>query len=134
MNFYWKAYYKDGSTFSLKDECEGSHYKKIDRANLAKFSMVEEVSGNEYVALHFTRPTQRLICRCRTAKHFCAESGTSLGEERVWLVGWQETKKGSNYQLVLALFESGAVEVAPGFINGVPWLNSSINFMPEEKA
>ncbi len=92
----WKAIYKDG-TFLPQFNNEGSEnkYTDIDRVQLVQFHLIKD--GKPIVVIHLDS-NKRLICRRRVAKHF---SGPKAGtQEVVWLVGWQENRRGVNVQMM----------------------------------
>ena len=52
-------------------------------------------------------------------------------EEAVYLVGWQEKRKGMNIQMICFVFEDGHIEVIDRFNEKHPW-HYSVKFRPEE--
>lgn len=128
MKFHWRAEYRDGTCLNQFNE-DGSEnkYPDIDRSKLEYFVLVNE-DQFPAVVLHFNpERNQRLICRLRT--HIAGMSGRVL--ERVWLVGWQETRNGTNTQKIFFVFSDGHIEVTDRFDNKHPWYYSP-NLRPEE--
>lgn len=121
----WLAIYNDGTELPQYNE-DGSFnkYTDIDRSRLIKFVLLEDKVPK--VVIHLDK-NKRLICRRRVAIHMM--NGI---EGFVWLVGWQEKKKGTNVQMICFLFEDGHVEIVDRFNEEHPWFYS-IKFMAEEK-
>jgi hypothetical protein len=104
----WRAEYSDGSWLDQYNEDGAENkYVNIDRSRLAKFFIFQNKKVK--LVVHLDKPERRLIYRRR------ASVGVTGGRGVVYLVGWQETVDGKNFQCVCFLFDDGHVEVLPGF-------------------
>lgn len=125
----WKAVYSDG-TFLSQYNSGGSanKYTDINRSKLTQFHLT--AYGKTFLIVHLNK-NKRLIYRMRVAHHMALGPSGKSGVERVWLVGWQEKRRGVNVQMVCAVFEDGHIEVVDRFREGHPWFYP-VNFRPEE--
>lgn len=124
----WKAVYNDGTFLSQYNE-DGSEnkYGDIDRLKLVQFQLI--ASDKPLVIVHLD-PAKKLIYRRRVAQHVTGfKAGT---KEVVYIVGWQENRRGVSFQTVCFLFEDGHVEVVDRFREDHPWFYS-VRFLPEER-
>lgn len=129
QTFTWKAIYTDGSVLAeyMPDGSKHSQWD-IDRARLKQFVLCKH-DGSPVVAVHLDGQ-KRLIYRLRHAVPFTGlRAGTN---ETVYIVGWQETRRGVNVQMVCFVFEDGHVEVVDRFREGHPWFYP-VQFRAEEK-
>lgn len=126
----WKAVYGNG-TFLNQFNSDGSEnkYTDIQREKLVQFQVLN--NGKVLVAVHLD-PNKKLIYRQRVAMHFALGPKGKTGEERVWLVGWQENRRGVNVQMLCAVFPDGHVEIVDRFRENHPWFNS-VRFLPIER-
>lgn len=125
MSYYWKAVYNDKTELS-QFNADGSEnkYTDIDRGKLIRFDLW--CNTHPVLIIHLDG-YKRLICRRRVAQKLFSGEKTV-----VWLVGWQQTKKGVNSQMICAVFEDGHIEVIDRFIEGHGWFYPII-FMKEER-
>jgi len=108
--FFWVAVYQDGTTLPQIDISGRENlYKDIDRERLVRFDLVETTTGEPKVILHLQKG-MRLIARRRTFIRNDGQRGV------VWLVGWQETKNGINFQVVNFVFPDGHIETINHFV------------------
>jgi len=123
MRTYWKAFYIDGTSLPQfnKDGTENK-YLDIRRDELSKFILYQD--DKPKVVIHLDK-NKKLICRKRIAMNMFSKI-----KEIVWLVGWQERRRGVNVQSLSFLFEDGRVEVLDRFKEEHPF--ESIIFLPEE--
>lgn len=125
--FRWRAIYKDDTELNqVRSDGSRNKYLDIQRDKLKMF-IVEDEQDNVKVALHFVRPSQKLIYRQRVGVHVLD------GKEsyRVWIVGWQENRNGINVQVICFVFEDGHVEVLDRFREDHA-LYAPIKFVSEE--
>jgi len=72
---------------------------------------------------------KKLIYRMR---HAIAFMGSRAGtKETVYIIGWQQNRRGVNSQMVCFVFEDGHVEVVDRFREGHPWFYP-VTFRAEE--
>lgn len=126
--FSWKAIYKDDSCLpQFNNDGSENKYADIDRNKLSQFHLIKD---DKPVVIVYLDENKKLICRRRVAKHF---SGPKAGtEEVVWIVGWQENRKGINVQMICFVFEDGHIEVVDRFDEKHPWFYPIV-FRPEEQ-
>ena len=124
MDTRWEAIYNDGSKLSqVKEDGSASKYTDIDRSRLVQFVLHRNVIPAVVVHLD---PGKRLIYRRLVA--FTPPDKNVV----VYLVGWQETRAGQNFQCVSFLFEDGHIEILDGFRKGHFWFDAP-NFLKEEE-
>jgi len=122
--FHWKAIYNDGTYLSQYNEDDSENkYSLIDRSKLTTFILYNNTIP--VIVLHLDQ-NKRLIYRKRIALRV----GSGI-KEVVYIVGWQETKEGVNFQNILFLFEDGHIEVVDRFYKNHRWFRP-IKFIPEE--
>lgn len=88
----WKAIYKDGTTYRQKDyydeNVESKTYEELDREQLSEFQMWS-LDGTK---LLFVMPVHegqgsRLVWRRRVQMFAKRSDGTTVGEQRIYVVG-----------------------------------------------
>jgi len=129
--FTWKAVYSDGTCLSQFADGKKHIYPDIDRSKLVKFVLIDPANDKPVLVLNLHRG-QKLIYRMRVALHYAFGPRGGIGAERVYLVGWQENRNGTNVQCIFFVFEDGHVEVRDRFNEHEPMF-SSVKFRPEEK-
>lgn len=109
---YWIAIYNDGTTYPDRDEARlmRQQYREIDREKLAAFEVWED--DKLILALNL-EGNKRLIYRQRV------QLIPGKGETRIWLVGWQETKNGVNFQSIAYIFPNGEILLSGDWNNTI---------------
>lgn len=125
---FWKAIYRDGSCLEqFNSDGSENKYTAIRRNELSQFLVFH--GGEVLLVLHLDEG-KRLIYRRRVAKYLMGpKAGTS---EAVYLVGWQENRRGVNVQSLCFVFEDGHIEVLDRFCEGTRWFYA-VKFLPEEE-
>ena len=126
---FWKAIYRDGSCL-MQFNSDGSEnrYTAIRRNELSQFLLFH--GGEVLLVLHLDEG-KKLIYRRRVAVHFKIGPQGKTGEESVYIVGWQENRRGVNVQSLCFVFEDGHIEVLDRFCEGTRWFYA-VKFLPEE--
>jgi hypothetical protein len=113
----WTAFYSDRTSLpQFNDDGSENKFKDIDRAKLICFALYFD--GEMKICLHLG-PGMRLIHRRRIAKHVMGpKAGT---QDIVYILGWQETRRGVNFQALHFVFEDGHVESTNRFYEKHNW-------------
>ncbi len=127
LQFFWVAVYDDDTTLpQFEGNGQENLYKDICREKLVRFDLIENQTGEPKVVLHLVEG-MRLIHRRR---NFIRSDGIRA---TVWLVGWQETRNGVNFQVINFVFPDGHIETMNRFI-GDHALYGAVNLMDAEKS
>jgi len=101
----WIAVYgEDDYLFQFNDDGTENGYSDIDRGRLKEFHIINKETKKHVFALALDEG-QRLIYRKRI--QVSGISGEKLWE--IYLVGWQQTVKGTNVQAISWIFPDGSI-------------------------
>jgi hypothetical protein len=107
ISFYWKAKYLDGTELSQFDKNGEEHlFSEIKQENLDTFSWVPINASLPTYSIKLA-PNQRLIALRRHRKHI--KGGVELGEEVMYLLGWQMTELGKNFKSIMYICPDGNI-------------------------
>jgi len=119
MTLFFKAIYKDHSSFIFSlENVGGNDYSKIDRTKLIRMEVYDDAKPLH--VLHIEEG-QRLILRTRVLttlnKRQIMESEESeialesFKQQRLIIIGYQETIQGQNRQAITIIFPDGHTEM-----------------------
>lgn len=139
MTLFFKAVYKDDTSFIFSlENVGGGDYAKIDRSKLSRMEIYDDAKPLH--TLHI-EDGQRLILRTRVLttlnKRAFLESEEpeipleSFKQQRLILIGYQETIKGENRQSITVIFPDGHTEHIskwkPAPLNAVQLTEAELN-------
>lgn len=128
QKYMWRAIHRDGTKL---EEWRGAKYTDIKRRQLVQFQLIDMVKGKPHVVLHL-KEGQQVIFRRRSTLAVNSRDITQVDRECVWLVGWQENKRGINTQMLFFVFQDGTIEVKDKFTEDHV-LYHPVRFLPEEE-
>ena len=136
--FSWLAIYNDGTELSqLNPDGSENSYQDIDRKKLVKFQLINNITGLAHVTLHLRKGQQlihrrRHFIRLNVGSIFAGKPDDGREDETVWILGFQENRRGVNVQLLLFVFQDGSIEFVDRWKPGHA-LYGEIKLLDEEK-